>query len=55
MDPLTVTIPGAAKALGVSPSTIWRRIADGTLQTCRFGSKTLVFVSSIKAAVGADR
>lgn len=41
-DPISYSIPGAAQALGVSKSTIWRLVADGQLATFKLGARTLI-------------
>jgi excisionase family DNA binding protein len=51
VDPVTVPLPTAANALGVSKSTVQRRINDGKLKTILLGGRRLVLVSSIKSLV----
>jgi excisionase family DNA binding protein len=41
-EALTYTIPEAAEALRVSPSTVKRRIEDGTFPIVRIGGRTLI-------------
>jgi len=41
-DDPTVTLPVAATLTGLSPRTIRRRIADGTLPVARVGRRVLV-------------
>lgn len=56
MEPIGLSIEDTGKALGgsgkpLSRATIYRRIADGTLEAKRLCGRTLVTVESIKAAV----
>ena len=50
-----VSIKGASKQLSLSRSTLYKRIADGTLEVRRIGKRTLVLQSSIDRLInGAD-
>jgi excisionase family DNA binding protein len=40
--PLSYSVKGAAKAIGVSEATIWRRIRAGDLTTFKLGERTLI-------------
>ena len=42
METLSYSIPGAAKAIGLSTSSIWRLIAAGELTTFKLWGKTLI-------------
>jgi excisionase family DNA binding protein len=41
-----------AKAIGVSRTTVWRRISAGDLRVARFGGKVLVPVSEVARILG---
>ncbi len=53
MEPVTVTIQGAKKALGLGHTTIYSLIGDGRLKTVKVGRRTLVTTDSIRALVEA--
>ena len=46
--PLLVTVKGAAQAIGVSPTSIWRLTKKGNLETRKIGGRTLVTMESIR-------
>lgn len=50
MEPLTVSVHEASKALGIGLTTTWAHIKSGKLQVARLGGRTLVTVESIKRA-----
>lgn len=52
MEPVTVTVDGAKKALGLGTTKIYELIGSGELETVTIGRRRLVKVSSIKALVG---
>jgi excisionase family DNA binding protein len=55
MDSL-ITVEEAGRRLGVSRSTIWRRIQRGELRTVRRGGRRLVHAPrGLRAAAGARR
>lgn len=45
--PVSYSIPGAAAALGVGKSTVWRMIADGQLETFKLGHRTLILRTTL--------
>lgn len=50
----TLTVPEAARSLGISPKTLKRRINDGTIPAWRFGTNSrtmLVKVSDLEQAL----
>ena len=50
-----VSVKGASKQLSLSRSTLYKRIADGTLEVRRIGKRTLVLQSSIDRLInGTD-
>jgi excisionase family DNA binding protein len=51
MDPITVTVENAKKALGVGHTTIYRLINEGQLSTVKIGRRTLIRTDSIRALV----
>ncbi|WP_029623600.1 helix-turn-helix domain-containing protein [Sphingomonas sp. PAMC 26617] len=52
MDPVTVTVEDAKKALGIGHTTIYRLFNEGKLDTVKIGRRTLVKIDSIRALVG---
>ena len=52
MDPITVTVDGAKKALGLGHTKIYELIGSGKLETVKIGRRTLVKTNSIRALVG---
>ncbi|WP_426256063.1 helix-turn-helix domain-containing protein [Sphingomonas sp. DC2300-3] len=51
MEPITVTVDGAKKALGLGHTKMYELIGAGTLQTIKVGRRTLVKTASIRALV----
>lgn len=51
MEPLTVTVDGAKKALGLGHTKIYELIGEGRLKTVKIGRRTLVKTDSIRALV----
>lgn len=51
MDPITVTVEGAKKALGLGHTTLYRLIGEGKLSTVKVGRRTLIKTESIRALV----
>ena len=51
MDPITVTVDGAKKALGIGHTKIYELIGAGKLDTVKVGRRTLVKTDSIRALV----
>lgn len=52
MEPVTVTIDGAEKALSIGKTKLYELIAEGRLKTVKIGRRTLVTTDSIRALVG---
>jgi hypothetical protein len=55
MEPVGLSLTDAGIALGgtarpTSRATLYRRIADGTLEAFKFGSRTLITPESIRRA-----
>jgi excisionase family DNA binding protein len=53
MEPLTVTVDGAKKAIGCGHTTIYRLIGEGKLRTVKLGRRTLVKTDSIRQFVAS--
>jgi excisionase family DNA binding protein len=53
MEPITVTVDGARKALGIGTTKLYELIADGKLATVKIGRRTLVKTDSIRQLVEA--
>lgn len=51
MDPITVTVDGAKRALGLGRTKIYELIENGKLSTVKVGRRTLVKTDSIRALV----
>lgn len=54
IQPLTLSIKDAAKALGLGRSTIYRLIGERQLETVKIGNRTLIKTASIDRLVGRD-
>lgn len=52
---LSVTIKHAAELTDVSPDTIRRRIADGTLPAVKVAGRVLITYAALERMVGADQ
>lgn len=50
-DRISYDVPGAAAAIGVSKTTIWRLIAAGELETFKLGARTLIRADVLQALV----
>lgn len=53
MNPIVVTINGAAETLSMSRSTIYNLIRDQKLETVKIGRRTFVRTESIRALAQA--
>lgn len=51
MEPLTVTIDGAKKAIGIGTTKLYELINDGHIKTVKLGRRTLVKTASIREFV----
>jgi excisionase family DNA binding protein len=51
---LTLSVPEAAKVLGIATSTAWERARSGELPTIRFGGRVLVPVVGLAKLVGCE-
>ena len=51
MEPVTISITGAAKALGLGRTTIYSLIADGRLETVKLGRRRLIKTASIRQLI----
>lgn len=49
IPPLALTIPQAAKALGIGERTVEQAIADGRLPVVRFGRRVILPVESLRS------
>ena len=47
VDPILVSIPDAARILGVGRSTVYELMARGDLDAVKLGARTLIVVTSI--------
>lgn len=48
---ISYDVPGAARAMGVGKSTVWRMIAAGQVETFKLGSRTLIRADVLQALV----
>lgn len=53
MEPVTISIDDACKAIGIGRNKVYDLIAAGSLDTIRIGRRQLVRVDSIKKLAGA--
>jgi excisionase family DNA binding protein len=51
LEPLTVSVTAAARALGIGRTTAYLLITQGQLKVVRLGRRTLVRTDSIRALV----
>ncbi|WP_260598305.1 helix-turn-helix domain-containing protein [Sphingomonas endolithica] len=51
MDPITVSIENASKALGLNMTSVYGLINEGKLATVKIGRRRLVKADSIRALV----
>jgi excisionase family DNA binding protein len=51
MEPITVTVDGAKKAIGIGTTKLYELINDGKLETVKIGRRTLIKTESIRALV----
>ena len=49
MEPVTVTVDGAKKALGIGTTKLYELIQSEDLKRVKIGKRTLITVKSIKA------
>ena len=55
MEPLTVTVNDACKALGLGRTKIYELIAQGRLDTLKIDKRTLIKTASIRALVNGEQ
>lgn len=53
--PISHSVDSAAQAIGVSPSTVWKLIADHELPTFKLGHRTLIHRDDLEAFIQARR
>ena len=51
MDPISLTIKGAKKLLGIGTTKIYELIGDGKLRTVKLGRRTLFRADSIRELI----
>lgn len=51
---IALTVPEAAKRLGLGKSTAWKYVWDGTIPSCTIGARRLVLISALDQWI-ADR
>jgi excisionase family DNA binding protein len=49
--PLSYSVQGAAAAIGISKTTVWRLIADGEITTFKLGCRTLIRGDTLRAFI----
>ncbi|WP_296166569.1 helix-turn-helix domain-containing protein [uncultured Brevundimonas sp.] len=49
--PISYDVPGAAAAVGISKTTVWRLIASGDLVTFKLGARTLIRADVLQAYI----
>jgi excisionase family DNA binding protein len=54
MEPVTISITGAAKALGLGRTSIYELIKSGRLETVKFGRRNLIKTASIRRLIDAQ-
>lgn len=53
LEPLAVTVPEAARLLGVSAALVYEMIARGELKALRLGRRLVVPIASLRALIEA--
>lgn len=51
MEPVTTSITGGAKALGLARTTIYALIGEGRLETVKLGRRHLIKTASIRRLI----
>lgn len=51
MEPITVTVADARKALGIGTTKLYELIGEGELPTIKLGRRTLIRTESLRAFV----
>ncbi len=54
MEPFTITVNDACKALGLGRTKIYELIAKGRLETLKIDKRTLIKTASIRALVEGE-
>lgn len=54
MEPVTVTVEAARRALGLGLTKTWELIGNGQLQSVKIGRRTLVTTESIRSLVASS-
>lgn len=54
MEPLTITVNDACKALGLGRTKIYELIAQGRLDTLKIDKRTLIKTASMRALVDGE-
>lgn len=54
MEPVAISINGAARALSLGRTSIYQLIKEGRLETVKLGRRTLIKVASIHALIADD-
>lgn len=55
MEPIAISINGAAKALGVGRSSIYSLLKSGRLESIKIGRRTLLTTASISRLANGER
>lgn len=53
LEPLAVTVPEAARLLGVSAALVYEMIARGELKAVRLGRRLVVPIANLRELIGA--
>lgn len=51
VTPLAYSVPDAARAIGISPSTMWLMVKDGKVTTFKLGHRTLITADELRALI----
>lgn len=54
MEPVATSVSGAAKALGLGRTTIYKLISENQLETIKIGRRTLIKTASIRALINPE-
>lgn len=50
-NPLAYSVQGAAAAMGISKTTVWRLVAAGEIATFKLGCRTLIRADTLRAFI----
>jgi len=55
METITLTVPQAVKASGLSRNTLYRYLAAGNIESVRIGGRRLIKADSLRSFLSGDQ